>query len=108
MQPLDCNAVQSSVVQDHNSISIEGEALEGEQRVVRLHHHVTGLVLVREDTASQHIHASACFCGIASQPLSAQKKAGSFCTLPHEGNINGTHDGMLSRLQGKPLWKRQV
>ena len=55
MQPLDCNAIQGSVVQDDNSISIQGEALEGEQGVVWLNHHIAGLVLVWEDTASQGI-----------------------------------------------------
>lgn len=53
MQPLHCNAVQGRVVQNHDSVCIQGEALEGEQRVVGLHHHVAGLVLVGEDTAGQ-------------------------------------------------------
>lgn len=53
MQPLHCNAVQRSIVQDHNSISIEGKTLEGQQGVVGLDNHITGLILVWEDTARQ-------------------------------------------------------
>lgn len=75
MQPLDCNAVQGSVVQHHNSISIQGEALEGEQGVVWLHHHVTGLVLVGEDTASGHsMPQNLCGSGTQGCVRSAEEK----------------------------------
>ena len=51
MQPLYSNAVEGRVVQHHNSICIQGEALQSEQGVVGLHHHIAGLILVGEHTA---------------------------------------------------------
>ena len=51
MQPLYSNAVEGCVVQHHNSICIQGEALESEQGVVGLHHHIAGLILVGKHTA---------------------------------------------------------
>ncbi len=51
MQALYSNAVEGCVVQHHNSICIQGEALESEQGVVGLHHHIAGLILVGKHTA---------------------------------------------------------
>ena len=53
MQPLYSNAVEGCVVQHHNSICIQGEALQSEQGVVGLHHHVAGLILVGKHTADR-------------------------------------------------------
>ena len=53
MQSLHCNAVQRCIVQDHNSISVECKALEGQQGVVGLDNNIAGLVLIWEDTARQ-------------------------------------------------------
>ena len=56
MQPLNCNAIQGGVVQDHHSISIQGQALEGQQGVVRLNYNITGLILIWKDTARAAMH----------------------------------------------------
>ena len=53
MQPLYSNAIQGCVVEDNNCICIEREPLEGQQGVVRLHHHITCFVLVGKHTAAQ-------------------------------------------------------
>lgn len=57
MQPLYSNAVEGCVVQHHNSICIQGEALQGEQGVVGLHHHIAGLILVGKHTADRVMNA---------------------------------------------------
>jgi len=53
MQPLYSNAVEGCVVQHHNSICIQGEALQSEQGVIGLHHHIAGLILVGKHTAGK-------------------------------------------------------
>ena len=58
MQPLYSNAIQSCVVQHHYGVGIERETLEGEQGVVGLDHHVTGLILVGKDTAQAGRHCN--------------------------------------------------
>lgn len=55
MEPLDCNAIEGSVVQHHHSISIQSQALQGQQGIVGLNHHVTRLVLVWEDAARRPV-----------------------------------------------------
>jgi hypothetical protein len=49
IEALDGNAIQGRVVEDHDSIRIQGESFKGEKRVVRLHHHIARLVLVWKD-----------------------------------------------------------
>lgn len=53
MQPLYSNAIQGCVVKDNNCICIERESFEGQQGVVRLHHHITRFILVGKHTAAQ-------------------------------------------------------
>ena len=55
MQPFNCNTIQSGIIQDLHSISIQGQAFEGQQGVVWLNHHITCLILVWEDTANQAV-----------------------------------------------------
>ena len=55
-QPFDSYAIQGCVVQYNHSVRIQSQALEGEQGIIRLHHHVAGcvLILVGEHTAQTH------------------------------------------------------
>ena len=55
MQPFNSNPVQCRVVQHDDSISVEREALEGQQGVVRLNNYIAGLILVGEHTAKQGV-----------------------------------------------------
>lgn len=82
MQPLDCNTIQGGVVQDHHSISIQREALEGQQGVVWLNHHITCLILVWKDTARAAVH----FRGPQSR-IEQAKSMYHLWQLPHEGHI---------------------
>lgn len=59
MQALHGYPVQGCVVQDHHGIRIQSQALEREQGVVGLHHHIAGLGLIGEHTASMHTGACA-------------------------------------------------
>lgn len=56
MEPLNCNTIQCGVVQNHHSISIQRQALEGQQGVVWLNHHIACLILVWEDAARAAVH----------------------------------------------------
>lgn len=47
--PFDCYSVKSRVIQNNHSISIQSESLECQQRVVRLHHHVRGVIPIGEN-----------------------------------------------------------
>mmetsp|Transcript_6258 Transcript_6258/g.10149 ORF Transcript_6258/g.10149 Transcript_6258/m.10149 type:complete len:200 (+) Transcript_6258:537-1136(+) len=47
-EPVDRDPVERRVVQHHHRVRVEGEALEGKDAVVRLHHHVR-MVPVGED-----------------------------------------------------------
>jgi hypothetical protein len=51
VEALDGDAVERGVVQDHDGVGVERQALERQQRVVRLHDHVRSLVLVGEHAA---------------------------------------------------------
>ena len=53
MQPLHRDPVQGGVVQHHHGVRVQRQALQGEQAVVGLHHHIAGLVLVGEHAAQQ-------------------------------------------------------
>ena len=48
LEPVDCDVVQRRVVQDDHTVSVQRQALKGQQAVVRLHDHVC-LLLVREN-----------------------------------------------------------
>lgn len=55
VQPLDCDAIERGVVQHHGAVGVLDEALEGEDGVVRLHHHVAHFViLLREHRVRLH------------------------------------------------------
>lgn len=47
-QPFRSQFVQSSIVKHNNRVRIIDQSLESEDRVVRLHHHIRGLLLVGE------------------------------------------------------------
>lgn len=54
VQPVHRDAVQSRVVQHHHAVTVQSEPLQREHGVVRLHHHIARLVLIREDAVRLH------------------------------------------------------
>lgn len=54
MKTIHSNTVQSCVVQNNNTISIQCQALQSEQGVVGLDNNITCLHLVWEDTVGLH------------------------------------------------------
>ena len=61
--------MQSSVIEHHDSVCVEREALEGEDGVVVLHDDVRGAALVREHAAYIHDDAGAWANSVAQQRL---------------------------------------
>ena len=49
MELLGGDPIERGVVEDDDGVGVEREALQRQQRVVRLHHHVAAVLLVGED-----------------------------------------------------------
>lgn len=54
LESVSAYAVESFIVYDHGGITVVGQPLQSEQHVVGLHHHVRGVLVVREDRVSLH------------------------------------------------------
>ena len=102
MEPLHCNAIEGSVVQHHHSIGIQGQALQGQQGVVGLNHHITRLILVWEDTASQAVCVSENCTADCARALGQTKPLDCSLDLLHRWCMGDREEKVLSPWQGWP------
>jgi hypothetical protein len=54
VKPVHRNSVQGRVVQDHDTVRIQRQALQRQQRIVGLDDHITSLHLIRKHTVRLH------------------------------------------------------